>query len=270
MEQIKNKMGYIISVVNNKGGCGKTTTTCNLADALGKIGKSVLVVDMDSQCNTTSKLIPKNAPIRNSLYDLLDPEENNHKNLKDFFYPTECKNVNLLPNIGITGNLEPQLILNAPESFFKLRKILRNYSSDGYDFTIIDNPPNMGTFVLCSLYASDFVVVPIKAGSTDSVEGLSRATQLIKDVQIKGNSDLRFLRILINCVDKRTAISKAVIDQIHRTFEPDQIFETEISVNTAFERAEAGEKTVFQYDGTSTGAKAFRKLARELILILKE
>lgn len=263
-------MGYIISVVNNKGGCGKTTTTCNLADALGKIGKRVLIVDMDSQCNTTGKLIPKGISIRNSLYDLLDPDEENHKNLDDFFYPTECKNVFLLPNIGITGNLEPQLIFNAPGSFFKLRNVLRSYASNNYDFTIIDNPPNMGTFVLCSLYASDFVIVPIKAGSTDSVEGLYKATQLIKDVQVKGNSDLRFLRILINCVDKRTAISKAVVEQIHKTFNQDQIFETEISVNTTFEKAEASGKTIFQSDGTSTGARAFRKLAKELTSILKE
>lgn len=260
-------MGVIISVANNKGGCGKTTTTCNLADALGKRGKRVLVVDMDSQCNTTSKLIPKSVSIRKSLYDLLDPSENK-TNISDVFCPTEYRNVYLVPNIGITGNLEPELILNAPDSFFKLRNVLRNYASEKYDFTIIDNPPNMGTFVLCSLYASDFVIVPIKAGSTDSVEGLLRATQLINDVQEKGNNDLRFLRILINNVDGRTAISKAVVDQVRNTFDKDQIFETTIPVNTTFEKAESAGKTVFQIDGTSAGARAFRNLAKELIAIL--
>ena len=105
-------MGTIISVANNKGGCGKTTTTCNLADALGKKGKHVLVVDADSQCNTTSILLPKGLPIRNSLYDLLNPEEN-RTDLNDFFYPTECKNVVLAGNTAfpvlVRQILPPQL-----------------------------------------------------------------------------------------------------------------------------------------------------------------
>ncbi len=260
-------MGFIISIANNKGGCGKTTTTCNLADALGKKKKKVLVVDMDSQCNATSKLIPKNTPIRNSLYDLLDPDQK-ETDIKSFFCPTEHQRVYLIPNISSTGNLEPDLIMNAPNSFFKLRDSLREFAVKNYDFTLIDNPPNMGTFVLCSLYASDFVVVPVKAGSTDSVEGLLKATQLINDVKDKGNSDLRFLRILINSIDRRTAISKAIVEQIHQTFTQDQVFKTEIPINTAFEKAEAINKTVFQTDGTSSGARAFRALAKELISIL--
>jgi len=260
-------MGFIISVINNKGGCGKTTTTVNIADALGKKGKKVLVVDMDSQCNTTSKLNSKN--ISKSMYDVLNPD-NNNVDLNSFFYPTNYKNVHLIPNLDITGSLEPALIESSPDSFFKLREILRNYATQNYDFTIIDNPPNMGTFVLCSLYASDFVIVPIKAGSTDSVEGLIKATNLIYEIQKKGNSNLKFLRILINYVDKRTAISKAVVEQIKKTFDQDQIFKTLIPVNTSFERAEAKGESIFQNDATSTGARAFRNLASELISIFGE
>ncbi|KPA10709.1 chromosome partitioning protein ParA [Candidatus Magnetomorum sp. HK-1] len=257
--------GHILSVINNKGGCGKTTTTVNIADALGKKGKKVLVVDMDSQCNTTSKL-NHSKNITESMYDVLNPE-NQNVDLNSFFYPTNYKNVSLIPNLDITGSLEPALIESSPESFFKLRGILRNYATKNYDFTIIDNPPNMGTFVLCSLYASDFVIVPVKAGSTDSVEGLIKATSLIHEIQKKGNPNLKFLRILINYVDKRTAISKAVIEQIRKTFEKDQIFKTEIPVNTSFERAEAKGESIFQNDATSTGARAFRNLASELISI---
>jgi ATPases involved in chromosome partitioning len=201
-----------------------------------------------------------------SLYDVLNPE-NKEVDLDRFFYPTNYKNVSLIPNLDITGSLEPALIESSPESFFRLKDILRNYASINYDFTIIDNPPNMGTFVLCSLYASDFVIVPVKAGSTDSVEGLIKATDLIYEIQRKGNPDLRFLRILINHVDKRTAISKAVVEQIRKTFETDQIFKTEIPVNTSFERAEAQGESIFQNDATSTGARAFRHLATELISI---
>jgi chromosome partitioning protein len=260
-------MGYILSVVNNKGGVGKTLTTCNLADALGKKGKRVLVLDADSQCNTSSILLNKNIEIRKSLFDLLeDPSPT--PDFNGYVYATECKNVFLIPNITDTANLEPDLISQAPGSFFKLRNTLRQYCTTNYDFTIIDCPPNMGTFVLCSLYTSDFVIVPIKAGSAFSVEGLIRATKLIDDVRKKGNPDLRFLRLLVNCIDNRTSISKAITSQLQSIFEKEQIFRVQIPVNTSFEKAESQRATIFQHDPTASGARAFRDLAKELTSIL--
>lgn len=260
-------MGYIISIINNKGGCGKTTTTCNLADALSKKGKKVLVVDTDSQCNATSLLQQKNIAIRNSLYNILDPDSDTN-DLKGAVYPTACKNVLLIPNIPETANIEPDLIAETPGSFFKLRHVLRDYATTNFDFTLIDSPPNMGTFVLCSLYTADFVLVPILATSTFSVEGLLKATQLINDVKVKGNPDLRFLRLLINSVDKRTAISSQIIAEVKSTFDNKQIFETMIPINTSFQRAESQGQTIFQYDATASGARGFRDLAKEMIAIL--
>ena len=145
---------------------------------------------------------------------------------------------------------------------------MRDYAINNHDFTIIDCPPNMGSFVLCALYASDFVIVPVKAGSAFSVEGLIRATKLIEEVKTKGNSDLNFLRLLINSVDNRTAISKAITSQLHNIFDENQVFETQIPVNTAFEKAESMGETIFQNDGTASGARAFRALAIELISIV--
>lgn len=260
-------MGYIISVVNNKGGVGKTLTTCNLADALGKKNKKILVIDIDPQCNTSTILLPRNTQIRKSLFEII---ESNGKleDLSGFIYATECNNVLVLPNITDTANLEPDLISNAPDSFFKLRNILREYANSTYDYTIIDCPPNMGSFVLCALYTSDFVIVPVKAGSAFSVEGLIRATKLIEEIKTKGNSDLKFLRLLINSVDKRTAISKAITGQLHNIFDENQVFKTQIPVNTAFEKAESMGETIFQNDATATGSRAFRALATELTSIL--
>lgn len=262
-------MGFIISIVNNKGGVGKTVTTCNLADALGKQDKKVLVVDMDSQCNTTAMLMPNGLENRYNLYDILNPLTS-PKDLDLYTCPTEYTNVTLIPNISETATVEPEMISKAPDSFFRLRNIIRKYAVGEYDYCLIDNPPNMGTFVMCSLYASDFALVPIRAGSAFSVEGLVKATRLIEDIRGKGNADLRFLRLLINCKDARTAISKAITDQIKNTFDKDQIFETEIPTNTTFEKAEAMGQTIFKYDGTAPGARAFRKLAKELLSTLED
>ncbi len=260
-------MGHIISVINNKGGVGKTTTTCNLADGLGKQGHQILVVDADPQSNTTTLLLPRDTPIRKSLYDVLESRTS-----PDFstghIYATTCKNVVLIPNINETASLEPTLISEAPESFLRLKKALKSNLSEKFDYIIIDCPPNMGTFVLCTLYASDFAIVPILARSTFSVEGLIKAVSLIREIQSKVNPDLRFLRLLINSVDKRTSISNSITEQINRAFEKDQIFKTQIPVNTAFEKAESSRSTIFQHDGTSTGARAYRELAKELTSII--
>lgn len=261
-------MGIILSVVNNKGGVSKSTTTVSLADALGRRGKRVLVLDMDSQCNTTTLLAKSGVPIRHSMYELLDPEGNNAP-LSSFIHITDCRNVVHVPNVQETAALEPKIIMSAPDSFKHLGKRLRKHALANFDFTIIDNPPNMGAFVLCSLYLSDFVLVPVKAGSAFSVEGLLKAVQLINDVRQTGNPALRFLRLLITHVDKRTLASRTIVDQIQKTFPQEQIFKTSIPVNTTFEKAESASKTIFQYDPACPGAKAFRSLAGELLKLFE-
>ena len=261
-------MGYIISVLNNKGGVGKTTTTCNLSDILGKQGHRVLVVDGDPQSNASSMLLPTNTQIRKSLYDLFE-SDTELSFTSGHIYATKCKNVQIIPNINDTASLEPAMISEAPRSLLRLKNSLRGFANQNFDYVIIDNPPNMGTFVLCNLYASDFAIVPILAKSSFSVEGLIKAVNLIKDIKQKVNPDLRFLRLLINSVDKRTAISKAISDQVSQVFRPDQIFKTHIPISTSFEKAEAGKETVFRSHATSTGAAAFRELAKELTSILE-
>ena len=253
--------GQIIAVVNNKGGVGKTTVTVNLSHALTRQGQRVLVVDMDPQCNSTSILLQDN-PDTNTLYDVYTEED---LDLLQCIHPTEYELLHCLPNTQYTSALEPHLLRALPDSFGIIRHRLRGYVQDHYDFAILDCPPNMGFFVVSALQASDFVVVPIKSGSAFSVQGLTRAIELINETQTTGNPDLKFLRLLINQVDRRTATSRVTIAQVKKIFPEDQVFETMVPTSAAFERAEGELKTIIRYASASGGAKAYRTLAKEVL-----
>lgn len=257
-------MGVVIAVVNNKGGVGKTTAACNLAHALGLLGRRVLVVDLDPQCNATALLLSQHLDQQHSLYELLAYDTLGPP-LTEYIYPTLYERVFCLPNVPETASLEPELILNAPASLLRLRRHLRDYALRHFEFVIIDTPPNLGTFVLCALNTADFALVPVKAGSAFSVAGLLKAVRLINEVRGQNNKDLKFLRLLINQMDKRTLIGRVLSEQLFRTFREDQIFRTSIPGNTAFEQAEAAGATIFRFNPIAPGARAFRDLAQELL-----
>lgn len=259
-------MSAIITVVNNKGGVGKTTVTCNLAHALGRSGKRVLVVDLDSQCNATALLMPQDAALHHSLYEVLSPESLADP-LQTFIHPTRYDGVSCLPNVPETSSLESQLTGNAPDSFFLLRRQVRDYALRHFEFTLIDTPPNLGTLVICALNTADFALVPVKAGSAFSVAGLLKAVRLIKEVRLNSNKELKLLRLLINQVDRRTLISRTLAEQLSGAFRKDQIFQTTIPINTAFEQAEAAGTTVLHYHPSAPGSRAFGELAQELMQI---
>ena len=261
---IEDPVGVVIAIVNNKGGVGKTTAACSLAHALGLLGRRVLVADLDPQGNATALLVSHHLDRQHSLYELL-AHERLESPIARFIYPSQYERVFCLPNIPETASLEPELILSTPASFLRLRRHLRDYALRHFDFVIIDTPPNLGTFVICALHTADFALVPVKAGSAFSVAGLLKAVHLINEVRIQNNKDLRFLRLLINHVDKRTLINRALTEQLFRTFREDQIFRTSIPGNTAFEQAEAAGVTIFRYDPRAPGARAFRELAQELL-----
>lgn len=260
-------MAHLIVIANNKGGCGKTVTSCHLAEALGRAGKRVLLVDVDTQCNSTEVLLAPEEIIDKTLYDVLDPAAP-CTDISQAIYTSKCPNVWVLPNIEETATLEPDLIKAGPDVFLQLRHSLRSYAHEHFDYVVMDTPPNLGTFVLCALNAADLVIIPVKASSVFSIKGMTRVTQVITKLRECGHPDLRFLRLLINEVDLRTSISRDLSDNLRSSFDEDLVFTTQIPINAAFAHAEASNTTLGNFNGSTPGARAFRKLAEELMQVL--
>lgn len=261
-------MGSIISVINNKGGTSKTITSISLAHALAKEGKKVLVIDNDPQANATAILLKGNEDaIKYTLHTLYEDETNVNPN--DCVYWSNFQNnLYCIANNIITTTVEPKLIKSGEKGFFILRAKLRDFVLKNFDLCIIDNPPNIGTFVINSLCASDFALIPTDAGSRASIDGLVRAVKMIDDIKSSANPDLKFLRILMTKVDRRTAVSQVILTQLRQSFGAERMFNTVIPVNTEIQKAELVKKTIFKLKPFSKGANAYRALVKELLAII--
>lgn len=267
----------IIAMVNAKGGVGKTTCTCNLAHALASRGKRVLVIDNDPQANATSLLLGDQAP-SHTLFNLL--ESNMLASEPDLFtegqeaatgpgvaldlciYPT-LFNLDIIPNSTDTAALEFDLYQNAA-NYGLLRRLVRSHAQKNYDYTLIDCPPTLGVWVVMAMVAGDAVIVPVEAGSRMALDGLSSVYTAVEKASKKANTELTFLRALINKVDLRTSASKLIVETMRKRF-PGKTFETTIPVNTSIQQAEIYRTTVLKHDPQCNGSKRFRALADELI-----
>lgn len=261
------QMAVCITVSNHKGGVGKTTVSCNLGDGLARQGKRVLIIDTDAQCNATSLLLsPDIERVEYSLYDILSSDIDPYKCI----YPTTSSNLMILPATEEISSLEPDLIAGAPKSLNILRSRLRKIIDRGFDYCIIDCPPNLGIFVLVSLHLADAVIVPVSMGSRWSQRGIQNVLDVIRSVKAAGNQKLYFLRILQNRYDSRKLAARQLEQQLRAGYTDDQIFSTTLPTSTVCEQAELVRKTVLQYNPASQIARSYRDLARETLTILGE
>ena len=269
---VRHRNGKIIAIVNNKGGVGKTCITCNLSFTLTRLKKDlrVLVIDTDSQCSTTELLFADQmTQTTHSLYDVLNPETPDFPVEKAHF-PTSFSNLYIIPNIPNTAGLEPLFLDGYPQSLGSLRNRIRGFCQENFDFTFIDCPPNVGTFVLMALYAADLVIVPHEAASTFSLEGLINAVKLIRRISSEENTDLRFLKLVINKLDRRTLAARATLQHCASLFAPEERFNTIIPVCAPFYGAERERQPILRFAPSSPGAKAFKLLAEEFDAIFSD
>ncbi|MBF0233632.1 MAG: ParA family protein [Desulfamplus sp.] len=259
--------GIISAISNYKGGVGKTVTAVNLSTALAIKKKKVLLIDIDPQSDSTRALMQNPSSIIQCIYQLLDPDEDTDlKVLQNFIYPTIHKNLWILPNITETSGLEIPLAQQFPESNMFLRKGIHEYVKKHFDYIFIDCPPTLSIFVSNALHCADCVIIPTDAGSGNSLEGVRGVLDLMDSIRQTGNPELKFLKILINKIDRRKSAHKANIDAINERFGEDNTFKESIPTSTLFEATETITRaSIFTHNATSKGAKAFRNLGKEFL-----
>lgn len=255
--------GKIISIFTNKGGVGKTTSALSIAHGLAKKGIKTLLIDLDSQCNSTEPLLG------------IEPANNIPEILKGIKKVNECdrhvgfqNNLYCIPNTEELTELEPLLISQGIEGFKVLKDKIMNYCIDNYEITIIDCPPNFGIFVINALFCSELAIVPTESGSRNSVKGLMAAQKFISEINEAGNSHLTLFKILVTKLDMRTNIGKDYLAQIKGAFS-EHTLSTHIPACVDFKYAENSNKTIFSSYPKSSGAKAYMKVVSEITKVLE-
>ena len=249
-------MGKIISVANQKGGVGKTTTTVNLSTILAKKGKKVLLIDNDPQGNATSGLgVSKDVEL--SVYDILIGDTEFDETLQE----TAIKNLKVCPsNISLAGADVQLVSMMSREQRLKtkLDKI-----KDQYDYILIDCPPSLGLVTLNAFTASDSVLIPVQC-EYFALEGLGQLLNTVNLVKKHLNKNLEIEGALLTMYDARTNLSNQVVKEVKKYFE-DKVYKTVIPRNVRLSEAPSYGMPITVYDPRSKGAKAYEKFAKELL-----
>lgn len=250
-------MGRIISIANQKGGVGKTTTTINLSAALAEAGKKILVVDMDPQGNTSSGFnIEKNIE-ENTSYELLLDE----CTITEAIKKGVIENLDIIPSNVNLAAAEIELI-GVDRKEYILRDAL-DFVRDDYDYIILDCPPSLNLLTVNAMVASDSVLVPIQC-EYYALEGLSQLIHTINLVRERLNGRLGIEGILFTMYDARTNLSAQVVENVKANVKH-RIYDTVIPRNIRLAEAPSFGQPITIYDSHSSGAEAYRKLAAEII-----
>ncbi|MFZ2799113.1 MAG: AAA family ATPase [Syntrophorhabdus sp.] len=247
----------VISISNQKGGVGKTTTAVNLSASIAVAERRTLLVDIDPQCNATSGFGISYNRLDASLYHVLIGE----KSIKDVIRKTMIPFLDIIPSHPDLIGCEIEL-LEAEEREFILRKALDEIITD-YDFIFIDCPPSLGLLTINALAASDYVIIPLQC-EYFALEGLALLQRTISIIKKRLNPKLDTLGILLTMFDRRNNLSFRVWEEVNKCF-VDGVFKTVIPRNVKLSESPSYGKPVILYDISSRGAESYLELASEIL-----
>lgn len=245
-------MSIIISLLNHKGGVGKTTSAINIGAGLVKLGKKVLLLDLDPQANLTLSLgVPRQ---RVTIYESMRGESE--------LVPYQVKDgLDVIPSTLDLSGAEMELINEAGREFI-LRELFEPLIEE-YDFIIIDCPPSLGLLTLNALTSSTFVIIPLQTEFL-ALQGLTKIKQVIDKVKFRLNKKLKIGGVVATMYDSRKILNRDVVATIKKYFGK-KVFNTLIRDNVALAEAPASRQDIFEYNGRSNGAKDYLALCRELL-----
>ena len=251
-------MSKVIAVTNQKGGVGKTTTSVNLSAALAYMGKKVLLVDIDPQANATQGIGVDRSSLSLTVYDAITQSTP----LKDIIISTDVKNLDIVPaNIDLAGvEIELSQVKSGREQ--RIRNALETVK-ERYDFVIIDCPPALGLLNTNALTASDAVLIPVQC-EYYALEGLTQLLNTILLTQKVFNEKLTIEGVLLTMLDSRTNLGIEVSQEVRKYFR-EKVYDVVIPRNIKLSEAPSEGLDIFDYDNTSEGAKAYAKLAKEVV-----
>ncbi len=250
-------MGRIISIINQKGGVGKTTTAVNLAAYLAEAGRRTLLIDTDAQGNATSGLSMDSSRFVHTLYDVLI----DGVSAENAVYRTEVKRLSLLPaSIDLAGAEIEMVDMDERETILRRRLApLR----DAYDFILIDCPPSLGLMTVNALTCADGVIIPIQA-EFFALEGLSQLVKTVNTVKKRLHPELELLGILLTMYDGRTNLAVQVSEEVKKYFGK-KVFKTFIPRAVKLSEAPSFGEPIAVYAPKSKGAAAYRSLCQEVL-----
>ena len=256
-------MAKVISLVNQKGGVGKTTTSINLAAALGKEGKKTLLIDLDPQGNASTGLGFSNGDIKHDIYDVMTGTCTKTEGI----IKTKFKNLSLVPSTinlaGVDVEFVKQMLENAE---FRQNEQLKNAIAEvqeKFDYIIIDCQPSLGITTMNALVASNSIIIPVQC-EFFALEGITQLLNSIIMVQSNMNPELRIEGVLLTMLDGRTNIGLDVIEEVRKYFK-NKVFNTIIPRLVRLVEAPSHGKPISDYDPTSRATLAYQNLAKEVI-----